>query len=58
MVDDRRDTTVGVEFGEFRCLVLLLVEVKVDGVVRETELLENIRDLPAVGPALVSGRHP
>ena len=47
VVDDRGDTSVRVVLRVLGGLVLTLAEVEVDGVVGQTELLEDGGDLPA-----------
>ena len=47
VVDDGRDTTVGVEFDVLGRLLFVLFEVKVYGVVGQAEFFENDGDLPA-----------
>jgi len=53
VVDHRWDAAVWVILGELWGLVLVLVEVEVDTLVRQTEFSQNKRDFPSVGTALV-----
>ena len=49
MVDNRRDTAIGIVLGVLGLLVLAAGEVEVDGLVGKTELLKNEYDLPVFG---------
>lgn len=48
MVDERRDTPVGVVLGVLGLLLLALVQVEVDRLVLEAELLKDDGGLPAI----------
>ena len=48
VVNDGRNTTVGVVFGVLRALLLALTEVEVDGFVRKAKLLEDEGNLPII----------
>lgn len=48
MIDYGWNAPVGIILGELRCLVLSFGDVEVDGVVCETELLQDVGDFPAV----------
>lgn len=46
VINERGDAAVRVEFRELGRFLLALAEVEVDGLVREPEQLEQIRDFP------------
>ena len=46
VVDDRRDASVRVVVNVRRLLLLVLAEVEVDRLVRQSKLFENVDDLP------------
>ena len=48
VVNDGRNTTVGVVFGVLRALLLALTEVEVDGFVRKAKLLEDEGNFPII----------
>lgn len=54
VVDQGGNATVWIVLGVFWLLVLTLVEVEVDGVVCETELLEDNGNFPAIWTTVVS----
>ena len=46
MVNERRNTAVGVEFGMLGTLLLVLAEIEEDGLVIETEFLQDDENFP------------
>ena len=47
VIDDRRNATIGVVLDVLWRLLLVFIEVEVDGVVGQPELFEDDGDLPA-----------
>ena len=46
MVNEDGDTTVGVELGEFRTLLLIFLEIEEHRLVCEVQFLEDVSDFP------------